>query len=109
MAKEKTSRTWPAIVHAVFYTAGFALLTFDWRALLLIGASHLLIDRFRLARHVCWAKNFLAPRSWWKPWAECSGTGYHKEQVPWLSVWLMIVADNTMHLVINAFALACWV
>lgn len=40
------------------------------------------------------------------PWAECSATGYHKDLPPWMSVWLMIIADNTLHLVCNGLAVA---
>ncbi|MDX3509165.1 DUF3307 domain-containing protein [Streptomyces caniscabiei] len=49
-------------------------------------------------------KHFLAPRSYWHPWSECSATGYHQDRPAWLAVWLMIIADNTIHLVINAAA-----
>jgi len=38
-------------------------------------------------------------------WAECSGTGYHQDRPVWLAVWLMIIADNTLHLICNGLAL----
>jgi len=38
------------------------------------------------------------------PWHECSGTGYHKDRPAFLAVWLMIIADNTLHLICNALA-----
>ena len=47
-------------------------------------------------------------REWdakWK-WSNCSGTGYPSETPPWLAVWLLIAADNTLHLAINYAALA---
>lgn len=31
--------------------------------------------------------------------------GYHKDRPAWLAVWLMIAADNTLHLAINHLAL----
>ena len=51
-----------------------------------------------------WAKNLAAPKSYRKSWSECSATGYPSDTPPWLAVWLMIIADNTMHLAINAAA-----
>ncbi len=65
MAQAKTGRGKEALyavtTHALVYTACFLVLTFDWRALAVIGGTHWLIDHFRLARYVSWAKNFLAP------------------------------------------------
>lgn len=122
MAQNKTKSTWVAFCHATVYSLPFALIA-SWPAWLVIWSTHLIIDRFRLARYVVWAKNFLAPRStdlglsssgggtvhqwqdWWHPWEECRGTGYHKDAPPWLAVWLMIAADNTIHLAINAAAI----
>ncbi len=102
MALEKTQMWLPAVAHAVTYTLPYVLVTQSVAALAVIASTHAVIDRYRLARHVCWAKNFLAPRSYWYPWRECRGTGYHESRPPWLAVWLMIVADNTLHLLINA-------
>jgi hypothetical protein len=102
MATEKTKRWWPAWAHAITYGLPFILITRSVPALVVIVATHAVIDHYRLARHIVWAKNFLAPKAYWHPWSECSATGYHQDQPAWLAVWLMIIADNTMHLVINA-------
>lgn len=186
MATEKTKRTTAALAHAIVYTLCFLVLTRSPRALAIIGASHFAIDRWRLARFVCYAKNFLAPpytydstnykvlrpwvnphtstlrpdadrpplwvdnaivtagvggivkilgieqtsgvadgwyevaqvgkadartahylwplNDWWAPWAECSVTGYHKTRPAWLATWLMIIADNVLHLIVNGLA-----
>jgi len=106
MAQNKTKSTWAAFVHATIYSLPFLIIASPL-AVLVIWATHLLIDRFRLARYVAYGKNFIAPRSSWKPWSECSGTGYHKDTPPWLAVWLMIICDNTMHLAIN-YAAIIW-
>jgi hypothetical protein len=106
MALEKTKRWWPAIVHGATNTEPYVLVTQSWAALAVIGGTHVVIDRFRLARHVCWAKNLASPARYRYPWAECKGTGYHQDRPEWLAVWLMVVADNTMHLLINAGAVA---
>lgn len=104
MALEKTRRWWPALVHAITYGIPFVLITRSPWALLVIVGTHAVIDRYRLARHVVWAKNMLAPRTYRHPWAECTATGYHRSRPDWLAVWLMIIADNALHLVINLAA-----
>jgi len=122
MATEKTKRWWPAIAHAVTYGLPFLAITRNPVALAIIVATHAVIDRYRLARHVVWAKNHLGPwrrtlaaefghdraYDWHRPvpaWSECTATGYPPDTPPWLAVWLMIIADNTLHLLINSAAL----
>lgn len=153
MANEKTKRLLPAFIHAVSYAVPFLVLLVlesvpwtRWAApLAIIIVTHALIDRFRLARYLCWLKNFQAGR-WIRlefsratpappayaaiakrairkgemspdlsglvvasirnyPWSECSATGYHKDKPIWLTCWLLFIADNTVHLLINALAL----
>lgn len=105
MANEKTKRWWPAILHGIMYTLPFLLLTQSIPALLVIGGTHIIIDRFRLAKHVVFLKNFLAPRSAWPTWADSKATGYPSETPAWMAVWLLILADNTIHLLINIAAI----
>ena len=127
MANKKTSSSWPAFVHAIVYTLPFLLLTQEHLALWFICATHFAIDRWRLAKYVCYVKNFLAPRKtvtdvppppdmdgaqeierWWYSWKECTATGYHRDRPAWLAVWLLIITDNTMHLLCNYAALRWW-
>jgi hypothetical protein len=139
MASEKTKNSMAAAAHAVTYAIPFLFITQSWKAMAFIVMTHFVIDRWRLARYVCWMKNFLAPR--WinvklspgapaspeyerlrkrakandrgeleisirnHPWSACAGTGYHRDKPMWMSVWLMIIADNCLHLVCNAFAI----
>lgn len=104
MATEKTKRWLPAVLHAVTYGAPFVLITQSPLALAVIIGTHAVIDRYRLARHVVWAKNLMAPAAHRHPWAECSATGYPPGTPPWLAVWLLIIADNVLHIAINAAA-----
>jgi hypothetical protein len=73
-----------------------------------LGLAHLLgdyvIDRYRLARQLVWAKNQLAPERYRYPWRDGRATGYYADRPPWMAVWLMIAADNTVHLIVNALA-----
>ena len=103
MAREKTSRLAVAIVHALAYSLPFLLLRPSLAAWLVIVATHAVIDRWRLARFVVWAKEWIAPTCP-PPFAECP-TGYPADKPAWLAVWLLIIADNTMHVAINGAAL----
>ena len=111
MAQNKTKRSWPALCHAVVYSLPFLLLKPSWMAFAVILVTHFLIDRFRLARFVVYAKNLaLSPhrpcdRERWR-WLNCSTTGYPSDAPPWLAVWLLIAADNTLHLAINHLAIS---
>ena len=107
MANNKTKRWLPAIVPACVYFLPFLFIIHpSLVATLVMIGTHAVIDRFRLSRYVAYSGHFLAPPSEWKSWTDCSGTGYHKDTPPFLAVWLMIIVDNTMHLTINALALA---
>lgn len=104
MANEKTKRWWPAWAHALTYGLPYLFVTQSPLALATIVITHAVIDRYRLVRHVVWAKNLLAPKAYRHPWSECSASGYPSDTPPWLAVWLMIIADNTLHLIINTAA-----
>jgi len=111
MATEKVKRWTPALAHGFTYTLPFLLLTRNVWALLIIGGTHAILDRYRLAKHVIWAKNFLAPRSFAQPsWSEAKeNAGFSKETPVWMSTWLMIITDNVMHVLINTAAIAVFV
>ena len=103
MAKEKTRRSVAALAHVIAYSIPFYVLGASWTAMLVIASTHFVIDRWRLARYVVWAKNWLGPN---KPWNECNATGYANSAPPWMSVWLMIIADNVLHVICNGLAMA---
>jgi hypothetical protein len=102
MATEKTKQSLAAAIHAATYTLPFVLLTWSPLALAVILGTHFLIDRFRLARFVAWFKNgYLFTEI-----GPATATGYRNDVPPWLSVWLLIIADNTIHILCNGIALA---
>lgn len=102
MATEKTKRWWPALVHAVTYSLPFLLLGASWPAMLVIVATHAVIDRYRLARWFVWWRNMMfAPRAFFWP----RGVPFPKDCPEYLGVWLVIIADNVAHVLINAAAL----
>lgn len=102
MAVQKTSRWLPALAHGVTYTIPFVLITQSWAALLVIGGTHVIIDRYRLAKYLVWARDRVAPRGH-RGSPAVGATGNDAAPV-WLSTWLMIIADNTVHLLINLAA-----
>ena len=103
MANEKTKKSVAALAHVLAYVVPFLFITSNISVLLVIMTTHFAIDRWRLARYVCWFKNSTLGSVF--PWAECSATGYHKDKPVWMSVWLMIIADNIIHILINGLAL----
>jgi hypothetical protein len=131
MATEKTKQSAAAAAHALVYSLGFLVFNPSLSAWAFIASTHFVIDRWRLARYVVWAKNWLAPwpvcdggrksahegckegfnqHPWHRvvpnpPWGECQATGYAPDVPPWLGVWLLIIADNIMHVLLNAAAL----
>lgn len=102
MANEKVKRSVAALAHVATYVLPFLFLTRSLAALAVIVGTHFVIDRWRLARHVVWLKNQLAPRSGRNA---PSPTGYALDRPAWLAVWLLIIADNILHVTINAAAL----
>ena len=127
MATEKTKNSIAAAVHAVTYMLPFLFITQAVAPLAIICGTHFLVDRFRLARFVVWLKNGLLRyeesfepalmtstggpppgvypiKAGWE-WKPLTATGYQDDVPPWLSVWLLIIADNTIHIAINGLAL----
>ena len=98
MADNKTKSNFAAAVHAITYTLPFLFITQSIPALAVICGSHFVIDRWRLARFVVWLKNGAS--------GPVTATGYTDDVPPWLSVWLLIAADNIIHVVCNAAAIA---
>lgn len=105
MANNKTKNWLPAFCHAFIYSIPFYLcFPSSPRAMAVIFGTHYLIDRYRLARYIVWAKNSIDPDA--RTWAECRDTfGYPPGRPAWMACWLMIIADNILHVAINGAAL----
>lgn len=101
-----------AAIHGTQYGLGFLLAGLILKnfqcslmAFAVITSTHIIIDRTYPVRYWLFAKNWIGRPS--LKWEDCSGTGYHKDTPKHISFWLMIIADNTLHLTINYIALAC--
>lgn len=51
-----------------------------------------------------------SPRLKWpvRPWRESNVTGFPADRPVWLATWLLIIVDNTLHVVLNGVALHVW-
>lgn len=105
MATQKTSRWVPALLHGLTYTLPFLFATHSLAALLVIGLTHAIIDRYRLAKYLVWFKNQFAPKAFRSDKESMKTTGYPAETPIWLSTWLLFIADNTVHIIINTLAI----
>lgn len=105
-AVEKTSNCVPASTHAAKYTAAFLPLTRNPKALATIGVTHLILDRYRLAKHVNWLRNQAAPKNY-RPTDLTNAVS--PDSVPTgLATALMFITDNTIHMLINEWSLDRW-
>lgn len=97
LANKKTQSHLPAFIHATIYSLPFILVVHNpyvW--LCLVFMTHYFIDRFRLA--VYWIK--LVNWNW-----NSKNFGYADDKPLWMSVWLMIIIDNTFHVLFNTLAI----
>ena len=101
MANNKMHSHVAAGVHARTYALPFLLLRPSLVALAVIIGTHFLIDRYRLARYVSWAKNQIGPLAD----RSLTATGFPAASPPWLAAWLLTIEDNILHVLINGFAL----
>lgn len=133
-AMNKSKRTFPCLVHVLLYTSVFLFLTTSWKALLVIGGVHFILDRWPIIiRKLIWFKNHMGPYFVYVPFSKCDITGYydniknevthqpyetsHFTQVSrkddvrydarlnYVTIWLYIVTDNFLHLLTNYLAL----
>lgn len=105
MAQNKRRDWYIALIHATVYMLPFTYITQSVLALFTIQWTHAIIDHFALARYICFAKNFLAPRDQWPEWENCKATGYDDAKPTWLTTWLYIIVDNSMHIILNYLAI----
>jgi hypothetical protein len=113
MALNKSRKTIPCLIHAAIYTfcfylAGLIFEPISPLALLVIGITHFLIDRFPvIVKKLIWWKNtLLRPKlsiNW--TWTDCQETGLSPDRPDFIRWWLLIITDNILHLVINALAI----
>jgi len=78
MAMNKSKKTWNCLVHCIIYTSCFLVLTLSWKALIFIGVTHFIFDRFPIIiKRLIWLKNHINPTFTFVPFDKCSITGYY--------------------------------
>ena len=103
MAIEKHTKLWVALLHGAIYTAPFVLITQDTQALAVIGLTHALIDYWAVGDRTLWLKDLLGPKKYRSSWRQSLRN--RKDPSNWLYYILRVAADNTLHLLINYFAI----
>jgi hypothetical protein len=124
MALNKGQKTLNCLVHVSIYTAFFLFLTLSWKALLFIGATHFILDRWHIIlKRIIWWKNHF-PTGKYPPFKYCDTSGYYDESPInslkpsadivekygkprpfYITIWLYIISDNILHLICNLIAL----
>ena len=131
MALNKSKKTWNCLVHVLIYTACFTVLTLSWKALLFIGITHFILDRWHIIlKRLIWFRGHF-PLGEYPPFVLCDTTGYFDDspyntrpfnkytpeeqetlkkrygnpRLFFISMWLYIVHDNVLHLICNLIAL----
>lgn len=94
MAINKTKKTLVCLIHCCLYTLPFLFLTLSFKVLFIIFSTHFFIDRLRLATYLIRFKNYCF-----------TPNGFPKQTPAYLSVWITILVDNTLHLTINYLSL----
>lgn len=96
MALNKKKNFLIALLHSIIYTIPFLFITSNLAALSVICLSHALIDGTQIVNYLNRIKN----------WNFEHPSGYDEDNRPaWIWVWLIIIQDNTLHLVINYLTL----
>lgn len=105
IAKNKYTNNLVAVLHGMLYTLPFLFLTRDIAALSMIFVSHVYIDRMQIAKYVCWTRNRMLSPEHPPPFSECDRNGADPSRPVHITDWLCIIVDNTLHLLINYWAL----
>lgn len=125
LALNKSKKTIPCLIHVIMYTSCFLLLTTSWKALLFIGITHFIIDRWNfIVKRLIWFRNHLNPSMSYPEFDLCNTTGYYDEssfntksptesdikkhgspRIFFITGWLYIIHDNFLHLLFNYLAL----
>lgn len=82
-----------AFIHVTIYSLPFLLIG-SYTAVFVIWITHFFIDKFRLAKYLIQLKNWTFTK-----------TGFPEGTPAFLTVWILIIVDNILHITINYLSL----
>lgn len=82
------------LVHVILYSIPFLIIG-SIQAVFIIMVTHFIIDKYRLAKYVIQLKN----------WCFTTQTGFPEGTPSFISIWILFIVDNIMHVSINYLAL----
>lgn len=95
--KKNTFKGWIyCIWHCVSYSLPFLIIG-SWQAVVGIAVSHFAIDKTNIVAHFIALKN----NTWKDGKLNTENFGYLPERPFAITIWLLIFADNTLHLICN--------
>lgn len=100
MAINKTKYPIWAVYHGIMYSLPFIFIASP-NALFVIAFTHVIIDYLGLAKEITKVKNYLFGNLNPQTLKEI----YPQETPEYVTFWLLILLDNTMHLTINYFSI----
>jgi len=83
------------LLHSILYTLPFLLITRSLLALLIICFSHAIIDGTYIIKKFNKIRN----------WRFNTDTGFRSDRPYYITMWLLIIQDNVIHLLINYLAI----
>lgn len=92
MATNKTKNSAACLLHVAVYSAPFYFICDFAPLIVLISVTHFLIDRFRLAKY----------------WIMLINWDWHQNSLDrpaYISFWLLVIVDNTFHIIFNSLAI----
>ncbi|CAK0747802.1 conserved hypothetical protein [Gammaproteobacteria bacterium] len=115
-ALNKKKSSYHCLLHCLSYSLIFLFIA-SWKAVVVIGVTHFIIDRWSVVPYLIAIKNqtkkeVIDKKSYKgkgsypiKMVYDISNFGFAIDRPFVLSIWLMIITDNTFHLIINYFAI----
>lgn len=90
--KKYTLKGWLyCLFHSITYALPFLLIT-NWKAVLGIGLTHFIIDKTNIVAYFLkWRNNV----------KDIKNFGFSPERPFAITIWLLIITDNTIHLICN--------
>lgn len=104
--KKNTLKGWIyCLWHCISYSLPFLLIT-NWKAVLVIGLTHFIIDKTNIVAYFLAMRNntkellYVGNFKWVKKY-NVKNFGFLPERPFAITIWLLIFTDNTLHLIIN--------